>query len=273
MTIHGKCHCGNVGFDLAWEPEPAQIPARECTCSFCRKHGGLWTSSPAARLDVRIEDPGRVTRYQFGTGTADFHLCTRCGVVPVVTSAIEGRLYAVVSVNAFEGVEASRIRRSPASFDGEGTDDRLGRRKRNWIADVRFHEAMPPGDEAAIRAVVARWMEASRAGDLETVLDLMTDDAVFLLPGGRRMGKDEFANVSRAMPGAPAPKIDGVSEIEEVRVAGDWAFIRTRLSVTMTPPQGAPVERAGHTLTIFRREAGRWRLARDANLLAPVKGG
>jgi ketosteroid isomerase-like protein len=75
------------------------------------------------------------------------------------------------------------------------------------------------------------------------------------------------------MPGAPAPKIDGVSEIEEVRVAGDWAFIRTRLSVTMTPPQGAPVERAGHTLTVFRREAGRWRLARDANLLAPVKGG
>jgi uncharacterized protein (TIGR02246 family) len=273
MTIHGKCHCGNIAFDLAWEPEPAEIPARECTCSFCRKHGGLWTSSPSARLDVRIASPADATRYRFGTGTADFHLCTRCGVVPVVTSAIGGRLYAVVSVNAFEDVEASRIRRTPASFDGEGTDDRLGRRQRKWIADVRIHEGGPGDDEAAIRAVVARWMEASRAGDLETVLDLMTDDAVFLLPGGRRMGKDEFANASRAMPGAPAPKIDGVSEIEEVRVAGDWAFIRTRLSVTMTPPQGAPVERAGHTLTIFRREAGRWRLARDANLLAPVKGG
>jgi hypothetical protein len=54
---------------------------------------------------------------------------------------IDGRLYAVVSVNAFEGVDPVLLRRSPASFDGEGTDDRLARRKRNWIADVRFSEA------------------------------------------------------------------------------------------------------------------------------------
>jgi ketosteroid isomerase-like protein len=41
--------------------------------------------------------------------------------------------------------------------------------------------------------------------------------------------------------------------------------------VKMTPHDGAaPVERAGHTLTVLRREQGRWRLARDANLLAPV---
>jgi hypothetical protein len=61
--------------------------------------------------------------------------------VPVVTSSIDGRLYAVVSVNAFEGVEASLLRREPASFDGEGEDSRLARRKRNWIADVEFLEA------------------------------------------------------------------------------------------------------------------------------------
>ena len=73
-----------------------------------------------------------------GTRTADFHVCTRCGVVPVVTSYIDGQLYAVVSVNAFEGVPASLLRRAPASFDGEGTDDRLARRKRNWIRDVEF---------------------------------------------------------------------------------------------------------------------------------------
>jgi hypothetical protein len=58
--------------------------------------------------------------------------------VPVVTSQIDGRLYAVVSVNAFEGVDPTRIWRAPASFDGEGTDSRLARRKRNWIADVEF---------------------------------------------------------------------------------------------------------------------------------------
>ncbi|HSN19099.1 MAG TPA: SgcJ/EcaC family oxidoreductase [Usitatibacter sp.] len=271
MVIHGKCHCGNIAFDLAWNPDPAEIPARACTCSFCRKHGGLWTSNPAASLEVRIEDAAHASRYRFGTKTADFHLCARCGIVPVVTSDIDGRRYAVVSVNAFEGIDESRLRRAPASFDGEGSDTRLERRKRSWIGDVRFVQGAAQDDEAQIRAVVAKWMEASRAGDLDTVLDLMTDDVVFLLPGGTRMGKEEFARASRPGPGIAMPQVDGRSEIEELRVAGDWAFIRTRLAITMTPPMGLPVEREGHTLTVFRRSGGRWRLARDANLLGPPK--
>ena len=101
----------------------------------------MWTSNPSGRLEVVIRDRSLATRYGFDTRTAEFHICARCGVVPVVTSLIDGRLYAVVSVNAFEGVDPVLLRRSPASFDGEGTDDRLARRKRNWIADVRFSEA------------------------------------------------------------------------------------------------------------------------------------
>ena len=138
MLIAGKCHCGNIAFSLAWEPDPAEIPARACTCSFCVKHGGIWTSNPRGRLEVRLNDPSQVRSYAFGTRTAEFHVCARCGVVPVVTSRIDERLYAVVSVNAFEGIDASLLRRAPASFDGEGTGSRLERRKRSWIADVRF---------------------------------------------------------------------------------------------------------------------------------------
>jgi hypothetical protein len=140
VLIRGKCHCGNISFALAWEPDPAEIPARACTCSFCVKHGGVWTSNPDGRLQVSIEDRSFASTYQFGTRTARFHVCTRCGVVPVVTSLIDGRLYAVVSVNAFEGVDPQLLRRAPASFDGEGTGARLARRKRNWIADVDFAE-------------------------------------------------------------------------------------------------------------------------------------
>ena len=141
MLIRGRCHCGNIAFALAWEPDPEQIPARACSCTFCIKHGGVWTSNPLGALEVTVHDPSAVSTYGFGTRTAEFHVCKRCGVVPVVTSRIDGRLYAVVSVNAFEGVEPSLVHRTPASFDGEGTDDRLARRKRNWIADVTFHEA------------------------------------------------------------------------------------------------------------------------------------
>ena len=139
--INGRCHCGNISFSLTWEPDPSEIPARACGCTFCVKHGGVWTSNPRGALSVRIEDPAHVSRYAFGTKTADFHVCARCGVVPVVTSRIDGRVYAVVSVNAFEGVEPARLKRSAANFDGEGTDSRLERRKRNWIPTVEFTAA------------------------------------------------------------------------------------------------------------------------------------
>lgn len=140
MLISGKCHCGNISFELDWRPEPKEIPARACGCTFCVKHGGLWTSCPTGSLKVRIKDPSAVSMYQFGTRTAQFRICTRCGVVPLVTSRIGDRLYAVVSVNAFENVDPSMLRRSPASFDGETEEVRLARRTRGWIPEVELLE-------------------------------------------------------------------------------------------------------------------------------------
>jgi hypothetical protein len=140
VQIRGRCHCGNIAFALAWEPDPVEIPARACSCSFCTRHGGVWTSNPGAALEVRVREPSLVSKYAFGTRTAEFHVCARCGVVPVVTSRIDGTLYAVVNVNAFEGVDPSLLRRAPASFDGEAQDSRLARRKRNWIGKVRYIE-------------------------------------------------------------------------------------------------------------------------------------
>ena len=138
MLIHGACHCGNIAFDLHWEPDPVRIPARACTCSFCIGHGGIWTSFPSARLRVEVEQPSLVSRYAFGTQTAEFHVCSRCGVVPVVTAAMDGNLYAVVNVNTFEETARALVQQSPITFDDEDPATRLARRKRNWIADVGF---------------------------------------------------------------------------------------------------------------------------------------
>jgi hypothetical protein len=140
MLIDGSCHCGNIHFTLDWQPEPAEIPARACGCSFCVKHGGVWTGCPAGRLKVSVRDVDRVHRYEFGTRTAQFHICAGCGIVPVVTSLIDDHLYAVVSVNAFDNVAAAQLRRTPASFDGESEGDRLARRQRNWIGHVEFDQ-------------------------------------------------------------------------------------------------------------------------------------
>jgi len=130
-------------------------------------------------------------------------------------------------------------------------------------------------DEREIRQVVATWMTATKAGDIETVLTLMADDVVFLIAGQPPMiGKAAFAAAARAQSGQAAPRFDGTSDIQEVKVLGDWAFIWTKLTVVVTPPGGAPpMTRAGHTLSIFSKQNGRWVLARDANMLAPVDPG
>jgi|SRR5215475_3440687 len=120
-------------------------------------------------------------------------------------------------------------------------------------------------DEQAIRDLVANWMLASQVGDTERVLSLMTDDAVFLVPGREPFGKAAFAAAAQNLKGG---RMEGSSEIRELKVLGDWAYLRGYLQVTMTPPGGNSVRRAGYTLTIFSKQPdGRWLLARDANLL------
>ena len=120
-------------------------------------------------------------------------------------------------------------------------------------------------DERAIRDVVDLWMAASQRGDVATVLGLMTEDVVFLVPGQPPFGKAAFASASEGM---KTVRLEGTSDIEEIQVVGDWAYLRNRLRVIVTPPSGASVRRSGYSLTILRKESdGRWRVARDANLM------
>jgi uncharacterized protein (TIGR02246 family) len=119
-------------------------------------------------------------------------------------------------------------------------------------------------DEHVIRELVATWMAASQRGDLQTVLSLMTDDVVFMVPGREPFGKEAFAENSKSMGDV---RMEGTSEIRELQVLGDWAYLRNHIRITMTSPAGTAMRRAGYTLTILRKDSGQWRLARDANLL------
>ncbi len=127
-------------------------------------------------------------------------------------------------------------------------------------------------DEQQIREVVARWMQATRDGDTAAVLELMSDDAVFLVAGRPPFGKAEFAQAARQQ-AASNLRFDGQSRIEEIQVHGDVAFLRSHLTVRTQRGDEALVTRSGYTLTVMRREGGRWRLARDANLLVEHKPG
>ncbi|HET7606851.1 MAG TPA: SgcJ/EcaC family oxidoreductase [Sphingomicrobium sp.] len=120
-------------------------------------------------------------------------------------------------------------------------------------------------DERAIRELVDTWMDASRRGDTAAVLELMTDDVLFITPGREPFGKEQFRATSEAMRDI---ELDGRAEIREIEVIGDRAWIRNRIDLTLMPAGGEPLRRSGYTLTILRRcEDGRWRLFRDANLV------
>ena len=120
-------------------------------------------------------------------------------------------------------------------------------------------------DVRAIRNLIDRWMKASKAGDTKAVLDMMTDDVVFMTCGRDPFGKDEFAAASASMTDM---KIDGTADVKEVTVIGDWAWARTHLSINVTMPDGKQVRRSGYVLSIlFKDMDSIWRIARDANLL------
>jgi uncharacterized protein (TIGR02246 family) len=122
-------------------------------------------------------------------------------------------------------------------------------------------------DERVIRKLIEDWLALSEAGDLDAVLTMMADDVVFMVPGREPFGKAGFAASSRAIKNAG---MHAVSKILEIEVQGTWAFCRTHLRVSMTPPGGKPTRRSGYTLSILRKKAnGAWIIARDANLLTP----
>lgn len=122
-------------------------------------------------------------------------------------------------------------------------------------------------DELAIREFVETWLLASNAGDVATVLGLMTNDIVFMAPGAEPFGKEASANMQKV-------RMEGSSEIRELQVMGDWAYLRSFIDLTVTPPNGQTVRRSGFALTIVRKGPdGKWRISRDANLAAAVASG
>ncbi len=123
-------------------------------------------------------------------------------------------------------------------------------------------------DEQAIRAVIDTWCRASATGDVATMLPLLADDMVFIVPGTPPFGKQEFkAAWEGPMKGA---RVKADAKVEEVLVSGDFAVTRVKLTVGITMPDGKTSRASGYTMTLFRRQSdGRWVMARDANLLTP----
>ena len=124
-------------------------------------------------------------------------------------------------------------------------------------------------DEQAIRELVEKWLAASEKGDLPTMLNLMANDVIFMVPNKEPFGKEVFAHNYQQMKGTT---LKTQSNIQAIKVIGDWAWMRNLLSVTFTDAKGESSTHTGPVLTVLRREADQhWVIVRDANLLMPKR--
>jgi hypothetical protein len=128
----GGCHCGNLRLSLRLSQAPAETPLRACRCSFCRAHNTRTTSDPGGSVDIRAADWSLVERYRFGTGTAEFLICKRCGVYIGAIGDSDAGSRAVINTNCLDDRAAFTREPNPVDHDGEATGDRLARRAANW---------------------------------------------------------------------------------------------------------------------------------------------
>jgi hypothetical protein len=133
MSEHrGGCHCGNLRISLRLSQPPAETRLRACGCSFCRAHNTRTTSDPNGSVEIRAGDPSLVQRYRFGTGTAEFLICKRCGVYIGAIGESASGTRAVINTNCLDDRAAFTQQAQPVDHDGEATGDRLARRAANW---------------------------------------------------------------------------------------------------------------------------------------------
>lgn len=132
MRHEGGCHCGAIRIVYESRTPPEEAPLRACQCDFCRRHGSVAVSDPQGRMciDIRREDLAR--RYRFGSRTADYLVCGRCGVYVAAVVEEEGRAHAVIMVRVLDDGELFTQAAVPMDFGGETPEERTARRRRTW---------------------------------------------------------------------------------------------------------------------------------------------
>ena len=136
MEHEGGCHCGNLRVRVRLTRPPAENALRSCSCTFCRAHATRTVSDPDGLFEVWAADWSLVERYRFGSRTADYMLCRRCGIYIGAVCDTAAGTRAVVNTNALSDRAAFTGEPARPDYDGEATTARLARRAANWTPTV-----------------------------------------------------------------------------------------------------------------------------------------
>ncbi len=126
-------------------------------------------------------------------------------------------------------------------------------------------------NEEQIRALVETWQAATKAGDVDTVLSLMTDDVVFLVYGRPPMRRRSLRRNLTCQLAVHLQLSTASPRFRRSKSQATWPTCGAHSRSRSLRPVRACRWSAGYTLTVFRHVDGKWLLARDANLLSPVQ--
>jgi len=132
LKFEGGCHCRALVFVYCTSLPVEQWSVRACQCRFCLAHGALTTSDPAGSLELIARDPDALLRYRFGLGTADFLICSRCGVYIGAQMRTEEGAFGICNVRAMLPIPTGVPSPLAMDYGSENVPERQARRTRRW---------------------------------------------------------------------------------------------------------------------------------------------
>jgi hypothetical protein len=132
LSFEGACHCRAIGFVFRTARTPARWNVRACQCSFCRSHAALTASDPQGSLEFVEREPGIVRLYRFGQRTADFLVCSHCGVYIGAAMRSERGRFGIINTRTLHAMSLSLPEPERMTYDGEQVGARIARREERW---------------------------------------------------------------------------------------------------------------------------------------------
>ena len=133
--------------------------------------------------------------------------------------------------------------------------------------------AQEEADIQSMHRILELWDEADAAGDVNGHLALVTDDYIRMEPDKPAIvGKEAFRETLQSFHDKYSLQ-DGKNVIEEIRLAGNWAYFRNTWSGTVIPKDGGdPVHVTMKWMGITEHQAdGSWKISRNCgNSEAPL---
>jgi hypothetical protein len=145
MEHQGGCHCGNLRIRIRLTRPPADTLTRSCACTFCRSHGTRTVSDPDGKADLWASDWSLVEKYRFGSRTADYLLCRRCGVYVGAVCETPAGWRSVINTLCLDDRAAFSGEAERPDYDGEAVEARLARREAKWMPAAMHDAATLPG--------------------------------------------------------------------------------------------------------------------------------